>query len=139
MVGTLSRSRKNNAMSIAILAGICLILAGVTGVATWVTIKNFVTVYLIDNTLVQIVFAGIISIASLGGIAVILGGVCIGNDKIRTGKLLISLGTGFGFLGFIFSVVVAVIGNNFDSRYFLSFGAVGIILSIIARSIVSRE
>ena len=139
MVKRLSRLRKNSAIGVAFLAGFCLILAGGNGVATWESIKNFVTIYLIDNSVVQMIFAGILSIASLGGIAVILGGLCIGIDKMRTGKLLILLGTGFGFLGFGMLVIVTVMGKNFDSTYFLSFGAIGLMLSILARFLVTGE
>jgi hypothetical protein len=139
MVRTLSRFRTNTAIGIAFIAGFCLIIAGVNGVSAWVTVKNFVTLYIIDNTAVRILFACIIFIASLGGIAVILGGLFIGGDKLRIGKLFISLGAGLGLLGFTFLVIVAIIGQNFDSRYFLSFGGVGLFLSIIARSILTRE
>jgi hypothetical protein len=131
-------SQNRKAMGIAIVAGILLLIAGVSGVATWETIKSFVTTHIMDNSIIQIVFVVLIFIASLGGIAVIMGGVLLGKDKIGTGKFLISLGTGFGFIGLIFSIVVAYMEDNLTISSFLTIGAIGLILSIFARLVVKR-
>jgi hypothetical protein len=131
-------SQNSKAMGIAIVAGILLLIAGVSGVATWETIKSFVTTHIMDNSIIQIVFVVLIFIASLGGIAVIMGGVLIGKDKIGTGKFLISLGAGFGLIGLIFSIVVAYMEDNLTISSFLTIGAIGLILSIFARLVVKR-
>ena len=70
-------TKNKKAMYVAIIAGIFLLVAGVSGFATWDTIKDFVTSNIIDNSIVQIVFAVLIFIASLGGISVIAGGILI--------------------------------------------------------------
>ncbi|MBN2065653.1 MAG: hypothetical protein JW771_02470 [Candidatus Thermoplasmatota archaeon] len=132
-------SQNSKAMIIAIAAGILLLVAGVSGVATWETIKDFVTTHIMDNSIVQIVFVILIFIASLGGIAVIAGGLLIGKDKIGTGKLLISLGTGLGLIGLIVSIVVAYMEKNLTIGSFFSIGAAGLILSIVARIMVKKE
>jgi len=132
-------SKNSKAMSIAIVAGILLLIAGVSGLATWETIKDFVTTYIVDNSVVQIVFAILIFIASLGGIAVIAGGILIGKNKIGTGKFLITLGAGLGLIGLIFSIIVAYKEENLAIGSFFSLGTIGIILSIIARVIAKKE
>ena len=132
-------SKNRMAMGIAIVAGILLLIAGVSGLATWEAIKDFVTNNIIDNSIVQIVFAILIFIASLGGISVIAGGLLIGKNKIRTGKFLITLGAGLGLIGLIFSIIVAYIENNLTIGSFFSVGAIGLILSIIARLSVKKE
>ncbi len=132
-------SKNSKAMAIAIVAGILLLISGVSGLATWETIKDFVTTYIIDNTVVQIIFTILIFIASLGGIAVIAGGLLIGKNKIGTGKLLISLGAGLGLIGLIFSIIVAYIEGNLTLGSFFSVGAIGLILSIVARIIAKKE
>ncbi len=132
-------SQNSKAMIIAIAAGILLLVAGVSGVATWETIKDFVTTHIMDNSIVQIVFVILIFIASLGGIAVIAGGLLIGKDKIGTGKLLISLGAGLGLIGLIVSIVVAYMEKNLAISSFFSIGAAGLILSIVARIMVKKE
>ncbi|MBN2603776.1 MAG: hypothetical protein JXA91_06565 [Candidatus Thermoplasmatota archaeon] len=128
-----------SAMIIAIVAGILLIIAGVSGLATWETIKDFVTTHVIDNNIVQIVFAILIFIASLGGIAVIAGGLLLGKNKVGTGKFLITLGAGLGLIGLIFSFIVAYTEQNLSLGSFLSIGTIGLILSIIARIITKKE
>ena len=137
--GNIMKSDNSKAMAVAILAGILLLIAGVSGVATWKTIKDFVTAHIMDNSIVQIVFVILIFIASLGGIAVIAGGLLIGKDKVRTGKFFISLGAGLGLIGLIFSIVVAYVEDNLTVGSFLSIGAIGLILSIVARIIAKKE
>jgi hypothetical protein len=132
-------SKNKKAMIIAIIAGILLIISGISGLATWETIKNFVINNIIDNFIVQIIFAILIFIASLGGISVIAGGFLIGRDNIRTGKLFIALGAGLGLFGLIVSIIVTLMENNFIIGSFFSVGAIGIILSIVARLIVKKS
>jgi hypothetical protein len=132
-------SKNKKAMIIAIFAGILLLIAGISGLATWETIKNFVINNIIDNFIVQIIFSILIFIASLGGISVIAGGLLIGRDNIRTGKLFIALGAGLGLIGLIVSIIVALMENNFLIGSFFSIGAIGLILSIVARLMVKKS
>jgi len=132
-------SKNSKAMAIAIIAGILLLISGVSGLATWETIKDFVTTNIIDNTFVQIIFTILIFIASLGGISVIAGGLLIGKNKIGTGKLLISLGAGLGLIGLIFSIIVAYTEGNLTLGSFFSIGVIGLILSIVARAVAKKE
>ena len=132
-------SRNKQAMVIAIIAGIFLLIAGVSGIATWETIEDFVTKNIIDNVIVQIVFAVLIFIASLGGISVIFGGLLIGKNNVGIGKFLITLGAGLGLIGLIFSIIVAYMEENLTIGSFFSIGAIGLILSIIARMRAKKE
>jgi hypothetical protein len=132
-------SKNSKAMAIAIIAGILLLISGVSGLATWETIKDFVTTNIIDNTFVQIIFTILIFIASLGGISVIAGGLLIDKNKIGTGKLLISLGAGLGLIGLIFSIIVAYTEGNLTLGSFFSIGVIGLILSIVARAVAKKE
>ena len=125
--------RNRTAMIIAIVAGILLLVAGMSGVAAWEAIKTFATTYIINNIAVQIVFVILIFIASLGGISVIIGGLLIGKNKVRTGKFTISLGVGMGLIGLMVSIVVAVMENSLIIGEFMSVGGIGLILSIVAR------
>ena len=132
-------SKNSKAVIVAVFAGILLLISGISGLATWETIKNFVTDNIIDNYIVQIIFVVLLFIASLGGISVIIGGLLIAKDKIRTGKLFISLGAGLGLIGLIISVIVAIMENNFTIGSFFSVGAIGLILSIVARLTVKKD
>jgi len=107
--------------------------------AAWEAIKDFVIEHVTDNEVAQYVFAILIFIASLGGISVIIGGLLIGKDKVGTGKFFIMLGAGLGLIGLIFSIIVAYLEESLTIGSFLSIGAIGLILSIIARMIASKE
>lgn len=131
--------RNRAAMVIAIVAGMLLFVAGTNGIATWETIKTFVATHIIDDIAVQIVFAILIFIASLGGVSVIIGGLLIGKNKVLAGKVFISLGAGMGLIGLIVSVVLAVAENSFIIGAYISVGGIGLILSIIARSVAKQE
>ena len=126
-------------MAIAIVAGILLIISGISGMATWETIKDYVTMHVIDNEIVQIVFAILIFIASLGGISVIIGGMLIGKNKIGLGKLFITLGAGLGLIGLIFSIIVAFTEDSLTLGSFFSIGMLGLILSIVARMLAKKQ
>jgi len=126
-------------MGIALIAGILLIIGGISGLATWETIKDFVTTHIADNSIIQIVFAILIFIASLGGLSVIAGGLLIGKNKIGLGKFIIALGAGLGLIGLIFSLIVTYIEGNFTIGSFFSIGVIGLILSIVARKLAKKE
>jgi hypothetical protein len=132
-------SRNSRIMVMAIIAGILLLIAGVSGLAAWESIKDFVTNNITDNSIVQIIFAILIFIASLGGVSVIIGGLLIWKNKIGTGKLFISLGAGLGIIGLIFSIIVAYMEDNFTIGSIFSIGMMGLILSIVARLMAKKE
>lgn len=121
------------AVIIAIIAGILLLISGISGLAAWETIKDFVTENIIDNNIVQIVFSILILIASFGGISVIIGGLLIGKDKKRTGRLFIALGAGMGLIGLLVTIIVAFTQGSLTVGSFFSIGMIGLILSIVAR------
>lgn len=123
-------------MYLAIVAGILLLGIGVTGAATWGTIRNFVVTFLGDNWAIILLFQVLIIIASLGGVAVICGGILIGVGRTSVGKLLIGLGTGTGLIGLILAIVLPGLQQGgMKLALGTSSGIVGIILSILARMI----
>jgi hypothetical protein len=126
-------SKQNQAMFIAIIAGILLLISGISGAVTWETIKDFLTSQFPGNQVLEIVFVIIIFIASLGGITVIIGGLLIGKNNVKTGKFLITLGAGMGLIGLLISIIIAFTQNSFTIGSFFSLGTIGLILSIIAR------
>jgi len=120
-------------MKIAILAGVLLFLAGINGVASMNSIRDFVEEHISSNVIFQYLFLFLIFMASFGGLAVIAGGILIGKDRVRTGKFIIGLGAGAGLIGFIVSLIYGIKEGTLGVFTFLGMGAVGIILSIVAR------
>jgi len=132
-------SNNAKAMALAVIAGILLLIAGVSGLATWQAVRDFVVTYIVDNSIVELVFAFLIFIASLGGISVIAGGLLIGKHKLGTGKFLITLGAGLGLIGLIVAIIIAYTEGNLTLGSFFSIGIIGLILSIIARMMAKKE
>lgn len=126
---------------IALISGIILILGGVTstvgiyGLIPWIAlVLGFPPEILAVINLVLLVLN---LIASLGGIAVIIGALLVAKERIGTGKLFIGLGAGMGLIGFIFLVLIMTLtGTPIVSMLPLVYstpGLLGGILSILAR------
>ncbi|MFH0815343.1 MAG: hypothetical protein V1934_00800 [Methanobacteriota archaeon] len=123
------------AMYAAIAGGLCLLLAGITGYAAWSSIRDIIVTYVSNDPLVHDIFYYLLIIAGLGGLAVILGGLLIGWDKVGVGKFLIALGAGMGLIGFLISFVLWYL-NGMEGAFAIGgsiLGFIGIVLSIIAR------
>lgn len=128
-----------NAMIIAMIAGIMLVIAGLSGVATLNEIKDFIKDEIPDRKIIHYAYIFLIFIASLGGFAVMFGGYLIGKSKVRTGRFIIGLGAGAGLIGFLASLFRGIRAGNVTVYTFLGFGAFGIILSIVARMVAKKE
>lgn len=128
--------RNTLAMSLAIVAGVMLLGVGITGTAAWETIRNFVTGFLGEHWALILLFRVLLFIASLGGIAVIIGGVLIGAGRTSVGKLFILLGTGIGLLGLLVGIALPWLQQG-TTELALSTGTgtMAIILSIVARMV----
>jgi len=126
-------SRNKAAMGLAAVAGLLLLIEGISGFAIWTTIKEFVAENVTDNEIIMYIFVILIFIASLGGISVIIGGLLIGKNKVKTGKFIIALGAGLGLIGLIVSIIVGITKGSFTLNSLITLGAIGLILSIVAR------
>ncbi len=128
---------------IAIIGGIFMLLAGVTGAATWAALGDLI-VEITGNNDMKLPFQILALIGSLGGLLIILGGVMIHgkyikmrkDKRVKIGKLFITLGAGMGVIGFMIFLALALFttdpaGNIFGA---LGLGFIGLILTIIARA-----
>ncbi len=130
-MGKLKTNRR--AGMIALVGGILMLIAGVTGASTWARLGDIA----IDITGVKslaIVFQILVMIGSLGGIVVILGGLVL-QKAVASGKIMITIGAGFGIIGLIVFLVVTLISDNPAANFIsaVGLGFVGLILSIVAR------
>jgi hypothetical protein len=132
-------SKNKTAMGIAFIAGLLMLISGTTGFAAWNNLGEIVNDLFPDITILQVIFAIFIFIASLGGLAVIAGGILIGKDKVRTGKFIIMLGAGLGIIGLIVHLFVTYQSGELTSQTFLSLGFIGLILSIVARKLAKTK
>ena len=130
--------RNKAAMYVAVVAGILLLVSGMSGAAAWADLGDFVKENVSDNEAVHYLFAILILIASMGGIAVIIGGLLIYRNATGTGKFLIGLGAGMGLLGFIISVAVAASQGTVSVWMFGGLGAFGVFLAVVAQMMAKK-
>lgn len=102
--------RNKAAMGVGIAGGVCLVLAGVGGVAYLEAVREII-LKVFNNEMVAWVFSILIAIAALGGIAVIIGAVLIGTEHPKIGKLFVWLGTGLGIIALV-SGLITIAGQQ---------------------------
>jgi uncharacterized membrane protein len=124
-----------SAGNLAIIAGILLLVAGLTGVALWTLITDEISKNLPEFLKsVQPFLRYLVFLASLGGIMVMLGGLALRGNKVGTGKFLIALGAGFGLLGLILIALTSIFAISVPVTSAPSLiGFIGLIMSIVAR------
>jgi hypothetical protein len=87
----------------------------------------------------------LIYIATLGGIAVIIGTLLIAMNRISLGKFVIGLGAGVGLIGLIIMLAEAVMIGGIEALLDVltlisqSIAWIGVILSILARRMTSSD
>lgn len=122
------------AMYLAIVGGIFLLISGAAGGLGFLqNVLEFASAY---SEVAKTVLIALLFIASLGGIAVIIGGILIGKEFKRIGKFLIMIGAGIGLIGLLIGLGLIVAGGGSLISYFLSFGTlslIGVVLSVAAR------
>ena len=95
--------------------------------------------------MITLVLTILLYIASLGGIAVIIGGILIAMDRIGIGKFVIGLGAGVGLFGLIIMLVEAYLAGGVAALTDIltmisqSIAWIGVIMSIVARSLAKSD
>lgn len=101
------RAFKRNFLAgiLAVAAGVCFALGGVTGAGMWQQLGDWVSPSMGDlKGLVMQLFIVIASVAALGGILVISGGAALFAQRLFLGKLLVFIGGGTGLSGLALSL-----------------------------------
>jgi len=80
-----------------------MLYAGVVGsVGIWEEILNYATIIAPGSAeIVAWILVILANIASLGGVAVFIGGFLLTTDRVGTGKFIIGIAAGLGIFGFI--------------------------------------
>lgn len=124
---------------VAVLAGILLLLTGVNGVQGVDRLFALLEEWFGTNETLRILAYVLAAIAALGGIAVLVGAYCLGTERVRTGKLLITLGSGAGIV-----TLLIFLARNLASEQFSYLTAVlpailGVVLAIVARQMAKPK
>jgi len=117
---------------IGVIGGLMMLLVGLTGATAWEQLIDFLESRLGTDAIIQTLAFIVIAIASLGGLAVIMGSALFLTKRIKAGRLLITLGAGFGLIGLVIFVFVRLEHAEFSIAG-IGLGMVGLVLSIIAR------
>ena len=126
-------SNNEQAMWFAIIGGILMLVAGVTGAAAWGAIGEAIGEFT-DSDGIKLVFSTLVLLGSLGGIMVMFGALMFKEKKqVKIGKLVITIGAGFGLFGLIILTVLSVLNGDYLFFTGIGVGFVGLILSIVAR------
>jgi hypothetical protein len=138
---------RRTAFLLALVGGVCLLIAGISG-GVGLYAMAFMEISLLYPQLtpiISIVLPILSTIASLGGIAVIIGGILILGVRLTTGKLLIMLGAGVGLLGVILGLASGLAGGltlvQSAQAVFATYqlvGWIGIALSMLARMMAKK-
>lgn len=118
---------------IAAAAGILMLLSGVTGASQWRRTFEYLLSILGDSVVLRLVGLVFVALGSIGGIFVILGAYGFRNDKVRTGRMMIWLGSGFTIVSLVLYVILQVRHGDLPFAGAGVLGAAGIVLSVVAR------
>ena len=129
------------AIILTFISGALLILAGSVGsLGLWSLLPTIVALLSLPAEIVagvNLLLTALEFIASLGGVAVIAGGVLLVMHRIGLGKLVIGLGAGLGIFSFIVFILGMVLTNLWNYTWILAVfstpGLLGAFLSIVAR------
>lgn len=125
--------RNKEAALLATIAGVLLLVSGWTGARP---VDRFFALLegIFGTRPLLIVLAYIfVGLASLGGVTVILGGSLIWKDRVRTGRILILVGSGAGFFTLLLFVIVNLRQEEFSLLQSVLPVVLGIGIGIIAR------
>ena len=129
-------TRNKTAAYMAIVGGVLILVAGGTGMATFLAeLSDIVQDHFGSYEIIDTIFWILIIISALGGLTVMLGGFLFYKEYIRIGKFLIMLGAGLGVIGLILALISAF-SQGQETQFFswltTSFMGVGLILSIVS-------
>jgi hypothetical protein len=85
------------------------------------------------------------NIASLGGIAVIIGAILFITQRVGTGKFIVGIAAGMGIIGLIFLIYNMYMAMGLDALLGIynllsnSLGMLGVVLTIIGRMLVKKS
>ena len=84
------------------------------------------------------------NIATLGGIAVIIGAIMFTTNRVGTGKFIVGIAAGMGIIGLIFLIYNTYMAMGLDALLEIynllssSLGMLGVVLTIIGRMMVKK-
>ncbi len=125
--------RNTEAAIVAAIAGVLLLYVGLNGVAEVDKLFALLQEWFGTNEALRILAYVLGAIAALGGVAVLIGAYCVGTDRVRLGKLLITLGSGAGIITLLFFLARNLASEQFSYLFAVLPAILGVALAIVSR------
>jgi len=138
--------RNAKAFILCVIGGLLMMYAGVSGsIGIWGDlIALAASLAPAFAEILSYVFLILENIATLGGIAVIIGAVLLTTNRVGTGKFVIGIAAGMGIVGFIVLVYNLYLAVGFAALFELynllstSMGLLGVVITIIGRMLAKK-
>ncbi len=139
--------RNGISIALALIGGVLLFQVGWVGSVGFIAdIAAYAALYFpAIAEVMALLLTFLVYIASLGGIAIIIGGILFALRRIKLGKFVIGLGAGIGLIGLIIMLIQAYqvggVAGLTDIVLLISqsMAWIGVIMSILARRMVKSE
>ena len=115
------------------IAGVLLLYVGFNGVAGVDRLFALLEERFGTNETLRILAYVLGGIAALGGVAVLFGAYMVATDRVRTGKLLITLGSGAGIITLLLFLARNLASEQFSYLFAVLPALLGVVLAIAAR------
>lgn len=125
--------RNTQAAILAAIAGVLLLVVGYSGVRGVDHFFEWLEAVLGPRPLLFLLSRVFGGIASLGGIAVLIGGYAIYRDSVRVGRILILLGSGAGLTTLILFILVNLWREAFSYLVEILPAIVGVSVGVVAQ------
>jgi len=126
-------NRNEEAAVLAAIGGFLLLLTGYNGARGIERLFTWLVDVFGPLPFLRIVAFVFVAIASLGGIAVLAGGFLFLRERVRTGRLLILIGSGAGFFTLLLFLLVNLRREEFSFLLEVLPVVVGIAFGVAAR------
>lgn len=125
--------RNEHAALLGAVAGVALLISGWTGARPVNRFFTLLAEIVGEGPLLVVLAYVFIGVASLGGFTVLLGAFLIWKDRVRTGRMLILIGSGAGIFTLLLFLLVNLRREEFSLVLSVLPVILGIALGIIAR------
>lgn len=125
--------RNSRAALLAVLGGLLLLVAGWSGVSGIDHVFALLDSWLGPTSALRDLAWVLGGIASLGGVAVLLGAYLLFRDHVRTGRILILLGSGMGTLTLLIFLARNLAEEDFSYLTAVLPAILGVVLGILAQ------
>ncbi len=131
--------RNTAAALIAVIAGVLLLYVGINGVAGVDRLFALLQEWFGTNEALRILAYVLGGIAALGGVAVLFGAYLVATDRVRTGKILISLGSGAGIITLLLFLARNMASEQFSYLYAVLPAILGVGLAVVAELVAKPK